>query len=81
MKNRFIIKSADPSFESYYTTMRRRKAANISSTNFGQNGTLSQGGNVDPNYGFIMRKRPTARDGHSGIVVGETLYIFGGDRH
>jgi hypothetical protein len=31
--------------------------------------------------GVIKGKRPTARDGHSGIVDDDKMYIFGGDRH
>jgi hypothetical protein len=26
-------------------------------------------------------KRPPARDGHTGTVVGNCFYVFGGDRH
>ena len=26
-------------------------------------------------------KRPPARDGHTGIVMGNSLFVFGGDRH
>ena len=26
-------------------------------------------------------KRPAARDGHTGVIFGEHLIIFGGDRH
>lgn len=26
-------------------------------------------------------RRPPARDGHSSLVVGSCLFIFGGDRH
>lgn len=29
----------------------------------------------------ISGKRPCARDGHSTILVNDTLVIFGGDRH
>jgi len=25
--------------------------------------------------------RPVARDGHTGVVIGFNLFIFGGDRH
>jgi len=28
-----------------------------------------------------MGRRPAARDGHTGLVFGDTLIIFGGDRH
>jgi hypothetical protein len=26
-------------------------------------------------------KRPPARDGHTGIIVGTNFFVFGGDRH
>jgi hypothetical protein len=30
---------------------------------------------------FVRGKRPAARDGHGAVIVGEKLFIFGGDRH
>ena len=32
-------------------------------------------------YGRVKDRRPAARDGHTGLVLGEKLIIFGGDRH
>jgi len=32
-------------------------------------------------YGKVQEKRPPARDGHTGIIVEGTFYVFGGDRH
>ena len=32
-------------------------------------------------YGKVHGRRPAARDGHTGIVVGDLLIVFGGDRH
>jgi hypothetical protein len=29
----------------------------------------------------VPGKRPLARDGHSGLIHGDTFYVFGGDRH
>jgi hypothetical protein len=29
----------------------------------------------------VKGKRPAARDGHTGVIFGEHLIIFGGDRH
>lgn len=26
-------------------------------------------------------RRPAARDGHSGVIVGDIMIVFGGDRH
>lgn len=68
MKNSFIIKNSDPSFDAYYKTLAKRRNASISIQ--------------EPQiYGRVKGKRPTARDGHSGFIVGDYLAIFGGDRH
>lgn len=32
-------------------------------------------------YGRVRGRRPKPRDGHTGIVEGNHLFIFGGDRH
>jgi hypothetical protein len=29
----------------------------------------------------LSGKRPPARDGHSSIIIGDCMYVFGGDRH
>ena len=29
----------------------------------------------------VKGKRPAARDGHTGLILGEHMIIFGGDRH
>jgi hypothetical protein len=29
----------------------------------------------------VPGKRPPARDGHTGLVMGNSLFVFGGDRH
>ena len=29
----------------------------------------------------VKGKRPAARDGHTGLVFGDHLIVFGGDRH
>ena len=69
MKNSFIIKNADTSFELYYANMRKRKA------NLGQSVLSETMGNR------VKGKRPGARDGHTGVVYGEEMLVFGGDRH
>ena len=33
------------------------------------------------NYGKNKGKRPAARDGHTGVIFGKYMIIFGGDRH
>jgi hypothetical protein len=70
MKNSFIIKNSDPSFEVYYKSMNKRK-----------NASISMNINEPSSYGRVKGKRPTARDGHTGIVYGDYYIIFGGDRH
>lgn len=37
--------------------------------------------NLHNTYGKIPHRRPTARDGHTGIIFEGNLVIFGGDRH
>ena len=29
----------------------------------------------------VVGKRPCARDGHCTVIIGNTIVIFGGDRH
>jgi len=38
-------------------------------------------GNGETSYGKNRGKRPAARDGHTGIIFGKYLIVFGGDRH
>jgi hypothetical protein len=70
MKNSYIIKNADPSFEQYYNTMRKRNKL-----------IGSPERNIDSNMQRMQGKRPIARDGHTGIVFNNTMLVFGGDRH
>ena len=32
-------------------------------------------------YGRVKYRRPAARDGHSAVLFGEQIIVFGGDRH
>jgi hypothetical protein len=84
MMNSFIIKNADTSFDHYYSSMKKRKMAlpNLgfnSSITMGNNN--SGGNNESVNYGKNRGKRPAARDGHTGIIFGKFMIVFGGDRH
>jgi hypothetical protein len=36
---------------------------------------------IENTYGKVQHRRPAARDGHSGLMYGDSLVIFGGDRH
>ena len=82
LKRSFLIKNHDASnFDQYYQQMRKRKALGGSTRNV--DGTSSpKNRNHDSTQIFHIRgKRPAARDGHTGIVFGDHLIIFGGDRH
>ncbi len=72
MRNSFIIKNADSSFDQYYNMMRKRRNFNPTPTHFSEEPMA---------YGRVQYRRPAARDGHSGVMFGETLVVFGGDRH
>ena len=73
MKNSFLIKNADPSFEKCYAQIRKRaldrEKQGGSPSGYDESMTKSSG------------KRPQARDGHTGIVLGHSFFVFGGDRH
>jgi len=80
MKNSFIIKNSDPSFDTYANAMRRKKGngglSNVGGTIFGLSLPTGQKG-VSRQAG----KRPAPRDGHTGVLFGDYMVIFGGDRH
>lgn len=82
MKNSYIIKNADSSFETYYNSMRKR-TKNYQMLN--QSALGGQNINLQPDaaqvVGIVAGKRPQARDGHSGVVLGDSFLVFGGDRH
>ena len=69
MKNSFLIKNADPSFEKCYAQIKKRTMEKTHTETFDQQLTKTAG------------KRPPARDGHTGIVINEQFFVFGGDRH
>ena len=73
MKNSFLIKNADPSFEKCYAQIRKRALDREKSGNL-------QGG-YDETLTKQRGKRPPARDGHTGLIIGDCFYVFGGDRH
>eukprot|EP00347_Sterkiella_histriomuscorum_P011091 403373787 len=80
MKNSFIIKNADPSFEAYYNSIKKKRsnAAQAAASILNQSVVtqVSEGP-----YGKVQGKRPAPRDGHSAIIYGDYCIIFGGDRH
>jgi hypothetical protein len=73
MKNSYLIKNQNASFEKNYTLIRKKamdkERTGMMTNNFDEAITKTQG------------KRPPARDGHTGIVHGTNFYVFGGDRH
>ena len=73
MKNSFLIKNADPSFDKCYAQIRKRAIdrERIGGSPSGYDETLTK----------TAGKRPPARDGHTGIVIGDNFFVFGGDRH
>jgi hypothetical protein len=86
MMNSFIIKNADTSFDQYYSSMKKRKQLGgptatgfNTSVNMGNSSTAAA--NESINYGKNKGKRPAARDGHTGVIFGKYMLIFGGDRH
>lgn len=83
MKNSYIIKNADPSFETYYNSMKKRTKT-YQQLNASVPATQNLFTSLNPDsqlQGLVSGKRPAARDGHTGIVVNETFLVFGGDRH
>ena len=69
MKNSFLIKNADPSFDKSYAQIKKRTMEKTHVESF--DNTISK----------TAGKRPPARDGHTGIIVNDSFFVFGGDRH
>ena len=70
MKNSFLIKNSDPSFEKIYMQIKKRhQEKGAEHRAFDQLLTKTNG------------KRPQARDGHQVQVIHNQMYVFGGDRH
>jgi len=71
MKNTFIIKNANDSFDANYKLLPKTKA--------GRAIALTETPKLTT---FVEGNRPTPRDGHSAIVDSAGfMYVFGGDRH
>lgn len=83
MKNAFIIKNADTSFDHYFTQMRRRKGYAGSPTRIPHHGGSPDRHNTyqPTKVKIVLEKQPTGRDGHSAFLFGSKWIIFGGDRH
>lgn len=73
MRNSYLIKNADPSFEKSYALIKK-KALERERSGLPQN-------EYDERLTKTMGKRPPARDGHTGTLIGDCFFVFGGDRH
>jgi len=85
MKNTFIIKNADSSFDNYYHMMKAKKRQSVM-VNGGNMATGAHFGGspsklMNNATGLQANKRPAARDGHTSVLYNEKFYVFGGDRH
>jgi hypothetical protein len=91
LKNAFIIKNADASFDHYYNMMKKRKSPHGSPSKLTGTGNLhfapqntAAHGQSDP-AGVKVRiypgKQPPGRDGHSAYMHNGKWFVFGGDRH
>lgn len=79
MASSFIIKNADPSFDHYYQSMKKRKAHGGLTNTYGHDG---QQQTHQSKFGLITDRKPTARDGHCAVKDSHGfMYVFGGDRH
>jgi hypothetical protein len=77
MKNAFILKNSNPSFEHYYAAMKKRRVL--------KNGvSINLSVSIDAGHAksiHVQKNKPSARDGHSSFVFHNKMFIFGGDRH
>lgn len=70
-----MIKSHNQqNFESYFKTMKKRHT-------FGRNNDSVSPSKSTLHYGKVHGRKPPARDGHTGVVVGDVMIVFGGDRN
>ena len=95
MKNAFIIKNADVSFDQYYQMMKKRKSPHASPSKLAGTGNIhfapqpTHAGaahhhakeELGPRVRIIGDKQPPGRDGHSSYLHEDKWIIFGGDRH
>jgi len=77
MRDSFIIKNADESFDAYYAQMRKRKHHG----NFNMHNNDTHAHAQESKFGLVHNHKPTARDGHSSNISNGYMYVFGGDRH
>ena len=82
MKQSFLIKNHDASnFDQYYQQMRKRKTQGRFMDSAAGGSPMLRRNPNEMQIFHVKGKRPAARDGHTGIIFGDYLIIFGGDRH
>lgn len=86
MKNTFIIKNADASFDQYAHMMKKRKSPHASPDKHAKGANFQvaphpPGAKSDSLIKLVFEKQPPGRDGHSACLHGDKWVIFGGDRH
>jgi len=88
MKNAFIIKNADASFDHYFHMMKKRKSPHASPSKLTGTGQIQfaphhQHGKEETGskIKIISDKQPPSRDGHSASLHQGKWIVFGGDRH
>jgi hypothetical protein len=91
LKNAFIIKNADASFDQYFNMMKKRKSPHASPSKLTGTGNLhfapqassgAQGGDQSSvRVRICPGRQPAGRDGHSAYMHNGMWLIFGGDRH
>jgi Galactose oxidase, central domain len=73
MQDSFLIKNHNASnFDSYFKSMKKRHPT------FGKEASPHR---TSLHYGKVQGKKPPARDGHTGVIVGDVMIVFGGDRN
>lgn len=92
MLDSFLIKNHNiANFDSYYQMMRKRKTGfggeqqqareTDSPSPLKVNAKMSDPVPKSEVYGIIKGRMPTARDGHSAVLLKNMIVVFGGDRH
>jgi hypothetical protein len=76
MKNSFLIKNSGKGFDTYFGHHKRRKMGASHSPDISN---LSP--TIAPRDSKVSGVKPRPRDGHSALMWGHQMIIFGGDRH
>jgi hypothetical protein len=76
MKNSFLIKNSGKGFDNYFGTHKRRKMGASQSPDI-----TNLSPTMAPRDSKVLGVKPRPRDGHSALMWGHKMIIFGGDRH